>query len=63
MTDLPNEIKSLKADSRGRINIGTKYADEEVRVAVVEVIDSATHICSACGEVFSGEHDCPESPN
>lgn len=34
---LPNEIKRLKADHRGRINLGTDYADTEVRVAVLEV--------------------------
>lgn len=37
--ELPEEIKTLKADSRGRINIGTDYADERVRVAIVEVVD------------------------
>jgi len=37
--DLPDEIKELKADARGRINIGTGYADETVRVAIVEVVD------------------------
>jgi len=39
MTDLPNEIKTLKADHRGRVNLGTDYADETVRVAVVETVD------------------------
>ena len=40
MTDaLPEEIKDLKADSRGRINIGTDYADARVRVAIVEVVE------------------------
>jgi len=43
MTELPKEIKTLQADNRGRINIGTDYADEEVRVAVVEVIDNQEH--------------------
>jgi hypothetical protein len=37
--ELPDEIKTLKADSRGRVNLGTDYADAEVRVAVVEVVD------------------------
>jgi hypothetical protein len=37
--DLPEEIKELKADARGRINIGTDYADKQVRVAIVEVVD------------------------
>jgi len=39
--DLPEEIKELSADSRGRINIGTDYADATVRVAIVEVVDDA----------------------
>ena len=37
--DLPDEIKTLKADSRGRVCLGTDYADEEVRVAVIETAD------------------------
>jgi len=37
--ELPDEIKTLKADHRGRVNLGTDYADETVRVAVVEVVD------------------------
>jgi len=37
--DLPDEIKELQADARGRINIGTDYADATVRVAIVEVVD------------------------
>lgn len=41
MTDgLPDEMKVLKADSRGRVNLGMDYADESVRVAIVEVVDS-----------------------
>jgi len=39
MGGLPEEIKTLRADSRGRINLGTEYSDETVRVAVVEVVD------------------------
>jgi len=39
MDGLPEEIKTLQADSRGRINLGTEYSDETVRVAVVEVVD------------------------
>ena len=38
MTELPDEIKKLKADHRGRINLGPEYADKTVRVAVVEVV-------------------------
>jgi len=36
MTELPKEIKTLKADSRGRVNIGTNYADQEAKVAIIE---------------------------
>lgn len=39
MSDLPDEIKELSADSRGRVNLGTDYAGESVRVAVIEVVD------------------------
>ena len=39
MNELPEEIKELKADSRGRVNLGTDYADETVRVAIVETVD------------------------
>lgn len=41
MTELPQEIKTLKADARGRINIGTDYKNMTVRVAIVEVVDDA----------------------
>jgi hypothetical protein len=37
--DLPDEIKELQADTRGRVNLGTDYADTTVRVAIVEVVD------------------------
>jgi len=37
--ELPEEIKELSADSRGRVNLGTDYADATVRVAVIEVVD------------------------
>jgi len=37
--ELPKEIIMTKADSRGRVCLGTDYADEEVRVAVVEVVE------------------------
>jgi len=39
MTDLPDEIKELKADHRGRVNLGSDYAGKTVRVAVIEVVD------------------------
>jgi hypothetical protein len=33
------DLKDRKADERGRINLGTDFADAQVRVAVVEVLD------------------------
>lgn len=39
MTDLPDEIKTLKADHRGRVNLGTDYADKEVKIAVLDSED------------------------
>lgn len=36
MRGLPKEIKELKADSRGRVNLGTDYADKTVKVAIIE---------------------------
>jgi hypothetical protein len=39
MTELPDEIKELKADHRGRVHLGSDYADETVRVAIIEVVD------------------------
>ena len=37
--ELPNEIKTLEADNRGRVNLGTDYANKTVRVAVIETIE------------------------
>ena len=37
--DLPDEIKELKADSRGRVNLGPDYAGETVRVAIIETVE------------------------
>jgi len=37
--ELPEGIKELKADGRGRVNLGTDYKNQTVRVAVVEVVD------------------------
>jgi len=31
-----DHVKTYKADSRGRITLGTEYADENVKVVVVE---------------------------
>jgi len=40
MEDLPNEIKKVNADERGRVNLGTDYAEETLRVAVIEVVEN-----------------------
>lgn len=37
--ELPDEIKTLSADERGRVNLGPDYAGKTVRVAVVEVVE------------------------
>jgi hypothetical protein len=39
MTDLPDKIETLEADHRGRVNLGTEYSDETVRVAVMEIVE------------------------
>jgi len=39
MTELPDDISKLKADSRGRVNLGPEYANKTVRVAVIETVD------------------------
>lgn len=36
---IPRDIMTKTADSRGRISLGTEYADAEVTVAVIEVND------------------------
>lgn len=33
----PEEIVTRKADNRGRVHLGTDYADATVKVAVLEV--------------------------
>lgn len=30
------ELKTLQSDSRGRVNLGTEYTDQEVRVAILD---------------------------
>jgi hypothetical protein len=35
----PEEVKRLTADARGRISLGSEYADTTVRVAVIEVVE------------------------
>lgn len=32
-------VEELRADSRGRVNLGTEYANQTVTVAVVEVAE------------------------
>ncbi len=39
MTELPDEIKKVAADGRGRVTLGVEYANQTVRVAVIEVVD------------------------
>ncbi len=34
---IPRDIVTKKTDSRGRITLGSEYADEEVTVAVIKV--------------------------
>ena len=34
---IPMDVTTKTADSRGRINLGTDYADKSVKVAVLEV--------------------------
>lgn len=36
---IPRDIVTKKADSRGRISLGTDYADKEATVAVIGVDD------------------------
>jgi hypothetical protein len=34
---IPKDLVTKKTDSRGRITLGSEYADEEVTVAVIDV--------------------------
>lgn len=34
---IPRDIVTKETDSRGRITLGSKYADEEVTIAVIDV--------------------------
>jgi len=34
---LPRDVVTKKADSRGRVNLGSDYAGKEVTVAVVDI--------------------------
>jgi len=33
----PSDVQELNADNRGRVYLGTEYADESVEVAVLDV--------------------------
>lgn len=35
----PLAVKERKTDDRGRVNLGPDYADQQVRVVVVDVLD------------------------
>jgi len=35
----PNDIQEVKADSRGRITLGSEYAAKNIEVAILEVKD------------------------
>jgi len=39
--DFPEELKTLQADQRGRVNLGTDYSDKTVKVAVIEVVEDS----------------------
>jgi hypothetical protein len=39
--ELPDEIKKLQADDRGRVYLGTDYQNETVRVAIVETVEES----------------------
>ncbi|WP_275040122.1 hypothetical protein [Natrialba taiwanensis] len=40
MTDeLPDKVETLKADDRGRVNLGIEFANKTVKVSVIEVED------------------------
>jgi hypothetical protein len=35
----PDSVQERSADGRGRVNLGTEFADKRVEVAVLEVLD------------------------
>lgn len=43
----PEDIDRYHADSRGRVTLGSDYADKEVRVAVLEIVDDGGK-CPEC---------------
>lgn len=52
----PQEIKTVTADERGRITLGKKYADYEVRVAVLEVTSPDWVFDKECPECGESQH-------
>ncbi len=40
---MSKEKKTVKADSRGRVNIGTEYADKRVTVTIEEAREQCQH--------------------
>ena len=38
-TEYPEKVDVLKADRRGRVNLGSEYGEKTVRVAVLEVVE------------------------
>jgi hypothetical protein len=39
---IPRDLTTKKADSRGRITLGTEYSHREVTVAILDVSDDDT---------------------
>lgn len=39
-SELPEDMVTGKTDSRGRLNLGTDYADSKIKVAIIEVEDN-----------------------
>jgi hypothetical protein len=62
VTEADDEVETVierKADSKGRVAIGTEYAGEEVRIAVLattdwEHPDGVPDRCAACGGAIGG---------
>lgn len=39
---VPQYTDTPKADDRGRVNLGSEYANKRVHIAVLEVVDEST---------------------
>lgn len=53
----PARIREAPVDSKGRVSVGTDYAGEKVRVAVIEKVDPDPRIdpptsCEECGDTL-----------